>query len=384
MRLLLTTQDFPPDVGGTQTYAAEVVAGLVDAGHAVTVVCPERPGASATDAGRAYRVVRIKASYDAFPFKAFTTVRRLLSRNAFDGAYAISWSAVVPIWLAARTGRTVPVALAVHGRELLLRPMRTRLASWAYNTMRRNMVRHARLLLPVSRYTASLLTPFNVAQETIHVVNNGTNPDVFSPSDGSRIRRELEIGDVPFLLSVCRLVGRKGVDTVLKALPAVLSVRPDIVYVVAGEGPEAGDLKSLAHALGVQDNVRFVGRIPYADLPAFYSAAAMFVLPARQAEPDVEGFGIVFLEANACGTPVIGARAGGVPDAIVDGTTGLLVPPDDPEALARAILDLLGNPERAQAMGRAGRQRVEADLNWPAVSRRIGDLLEHHLSPRHP
>lgn len=381
MRLLLTTQDFPPDVGGTQTYAAEVVAGLVDAGHEVTVLCPYRPGATAADAERAYRIVRVQASFDAFPFKAFGAVRRLLVDGAFDGAYAVSWSAVVPVWLAARTGRRVPVGLAVHGRELLLQPMRTRLASWAYNTMRRNMVRHARLLLPVSNYTASLLEPFGIPPGKIHVVNNGTNPDVFTPTDGSRIRRELQVGDRPFLLSVCRLVGRKGVDTVLKALPAVLAERPDIVYVVAGEGPEAGDLKALASALGLLDNVRFVGRIPYADLPAYYSAASMFVLPARQAEPDVEGFGIVFLEANACGTPVIGARAGGVPDAIVDGETGLLVPPDDPEALARAILELLGNPERALAMGNAGRQRVEADFNWPAVSKRIANLLEKHLPP---
>jgi len=381
MRLLLTTQDFPPDVGGTQTYAAEIVAGLVDAGHDITVVCPDRPGAAASDASRRCRVVRVAASFDAFPFKAFMTVRRLLSSGAFDGAYAVSWSAVVPFWLAARTGRRIPVALAVHGRELLLEPMRTRLASWAYNTMRRNMVRHARLLLPVSRYTASLLEPFGVPSDRVHVVNNGTNPNAFSPTDGTRIRRELDLDDRPVLLSVCRLVGRKGVDTVLKALPAVLAHRPDIMYVVAGEGPEAGDLKSLAGALGVQDNVRFVGRIPYADLPAYYSAASMFVLPARQAEPDVEGFGIVFLEANACGTPVIGARAGGVPDAIVDGETGLLVPPDDPEALARAVMELLDNPDRARTMGTAGRKRVEADLNWSAVSRRIAHLLETHVKP---
>jgi D-alanyl-D-alanine dipeptidase len=165
------------------------------------------------------------------------------------------------------------------------------------------------------------------------------------------------------------------VDTVIRALPRVLQTVPDAVYVVAGDGPDADYLEALARAEGVDDHVIFAGRLSWEHLRACYTAAQVFALPARQADPDVEGFGIVFLEANACETPVIGARTGGIPDAIADGQSGLLVPPDHPEALAEALVRLLSDPERASEMGRQGRRRVLDGFTWSHAAERIARIL---------
>jgi phosphatidylinositol alpha-1,6-mannosyltransferase len=147
-----------------------------------------------------------------------------------------------------------------------------------------------------------------------------------------------------------------------------------VQYVIVGSGPDEERLRQIVDHHGLHDAVHFAGRVPWDDLLLYYNAADVFVMPSREDPPDVEGFGLVFLEANACGTPVIGANAGGVPDAIVDGTTGYLVPPADPAALADALASVLTHPEQARAMGRAGRYRAATVASWGAVA---GDLLAH-------
>ena len=172
-----------------------------------------------------------------------------------------------------------------------------------------------------------------------------------------------------------RLVHRKGIDTVLRALPTIIQTCPNVAYVIAGTGPDRPRLERLAACLGVRDRLCFVGDIGHNRLPLYYSAADLFVMPARQNPPDVEGFGLVFLEANACGTPVIGGRTGGIPEAIREGETGLLVPPNAPDALAAAATHVLTNPEVAEGLGQQGRHRVVHEANWDVIADRIYDLL---------
>ncbi|MEQ9104111.1 MAG: glycosyltransferase family 4 protein [Rhodothermales bacterium] len=388
MHVLLVTQDFPPDVGGTQTWSAEIARGLVREGHAVTVVCPALSGDASVDASfrdAGVRVVRVAATYDAFPLRARRQLRSLLATASPthappDVALAVAWPAALALRLAgAGSSRRVPVALAVHGRELLLEPLGFPGGRLLYDRLRRSAVRSADRFVPVSHYSASLLEPYGVPDSSVHVVNNGTDPEVFSPAreaDQQALRDELGIGNRPMILSVCRLVGRKGVDTVIRALPRVLEAVPDAVYVVAGDGPDANALEALARGEGVEAQVVFAGRLPWNRLRACYSAAQVFALPARQADPDVEGFGIVFLEANACETPVIGALTGGIPDAIAEGESGVLVPPDDPVALADGLIRLLSDPEYANRMGRQGRQRVVDGFTWSHAAGRIARILE--------
>jgi phosphatidylinositol alpha-1,6-mannosyltransferase len=178
------------------------------------------------------------------------------------------------------------------------------------------------------------------------------------------------------LLTVGRLVPRKGVDTVLRALPRIAASVPEVQYVVAGTGPDRNRLERLAVRNGVRDRVHFVGYVADDVLSSYYSAADLFVMPAREALPDVEGFGLVFLEANACGTPAVGARSGGIPDAIVDGETGLLVPPNAPGSLAEATTRILTTPDLADTLGRQGRHRAVNEASWDQIADRIYDHLQ--------
>jgi len=182
--------------------------------------------------------------------------------------------------------------------------------------------------------------------------------------DVSAARASLGLDQARVILTVGRLTPRKGIDTVIRALPSVIERVPNAVYMVVGEGEDRERLEALARETGVEDHVLFEGSVPFSQLPSTYNLCDVFVTPSRSAPPSVEGFGIVFLEANACGKPVIGARSGGIPDAIVDGETGLLVEPDDEPGLAEALVSLLSNPERCRALGEAGRARVEQACTW--------------------
>jgi phosphatidylinositol alpha-1,6-mannosyltransferase len=276
------------------------------------------------------------------------------------------------------TGFPRRIACAAHGRELLFNPL-SGLAGLeaAYDRIRRWALAQPDVLLPVSQYTARLLRRRGASGAHLHVVPNGTDPDRFRPRRGTAVRDRLGVGARPMLLTVGRLVPRKGVDTVLRALPQLGASVPAVQYVVAGTGPDRGRLKRLALRRGVRDRVHFVGHVADEALPLYYSAADLFVMPVREAPPDVEGFGLVFLEANACGTAVVGAHSGGVPDAIVDGETGLLVPPSAPRALARALTGLLQDPARRNRLARHGRTRAVRTANWDRVAQSVYALLSN-------
>jgi phosphatidylinositol alpha-1,6-mannosyltransferase len=179
------------------------------------------------------------------------------------------------------------------------------------------------------------------------------------------------------LLTVCRLVRRKGIDTVLQVLPALRAEMPDLCYRIVGDGPDRGYLEQVARDLDLLDVVKFLGRVSDDALPDIYRRSDIFVMPAREetTSASVEGFGIVYLEASASGLPVVAARSGGAVEAVIDGETGFLVPPDEPEALTRALRKLVLDAERRHSMGQAGRRWVEEEMNWDRAAAQIANLL---------
>jgi len=160
---------------------------------------------------------------------------------------------------------------------------------------------------------------------------------------------------------------RKGQDRVIQALPRIRQSLPHVKYVMVGMGEELASLTTLAHELGVQDSVIFAGGVPDQELAAYYAACDVFIMPNRQIGDDIEGFGIVYLEAGAAGKPVIGGKSGGTDDAIIDGVTGMRVDGNSSVEIADAVIDLLSTPGRGKAMGMHGRQRVENEFAWDAV-----------------
>jgi phosphatidylinositol alpha-1,6-mannosyltransferase len=219
---------------------------------------------------------------------------------------------------------------------------------------------NAQCVFVITEFVANRLREFGVAPDKMRMVYPAVDPQRFRPldiprQDGQRV-----------LLSVTRLVERKGLDQVIRALPQVLATCPGVQYWITGEGPMRTRWEELVQSMGLQDRVRFLGRVPEDELVELYNRCDVFLMPSRECQDSghVEGFGIVFLEANACGKPVIGGTSGGMPEAIEEGKTGLLVDPEYIHGLAKAILRLLNDAPLARQMGQYGRRRVLEKFNW--------------------
>jgi phosphatidylinositol alpha-1,6-mannosyltransferase len=238
--------------------------------------------------------------------------------------------------------------------------------------------RLARRVVAISRYTRGLLREGGVPSGKIVLVRPGTDPTTFRPAGRDpALVRELGLEGRRVVLTVGRLTWRKGQDRMLEALPAIAQAAPNVTYLLAGTGPLEPELRALARRLGLEDRVRLLGEVADEALPRLYNVADVFVMANRVSAGtrDVEGFGIVFLEANACEVPVVGGRSGGVIDAVEDGLTGLLVDAESPEEIARAVVRLLEDSALARRMGVEGRRRVERELTWDHTARGVGRVL---------
>lgn len=379
MRVLMVASNFPPVIGGIQTYAYELARGLARRSTELVVVAPSSSGARQFDATSGVPTVRLPSIGDDLALSGIAPLSLWLRRHRFDVAFATHWAPAFAVQEASRlAGHEIGVFIAAHGKELLHKPLaKLPLAQEVYDRIRSLALQRARGFFPVSRRTAQLLASTVVnATVDISVVSNGVDPEQFKPADASALRAALSGKNAggPVLLSVARLVTRKGIDTALRALPELLRDWPNLTYVILGDGPDYSRLAQLSNELRVTRNVRFVARSaqPLAD---YYNACDIFVMPVREEPGDIEGFGLVFLEAGACEKPVIGARAGGVPDAIIDGRTGLIVPPDDPAAVTKAVGSLLREPTRREALGRAARERILRESTWDHAAERIAGRL---------
>jgi len=285
-------------------------------------------------------------------------------------------------WLRGRQG--IPYGVVTHGAELLLLDEKIRRSAWR-RAMGRRLLEGASVVVANSRwtgdYTRRILAAHGLesAGDRVRVVPLGTDPRQFRPGIDTRaIRRKYGIEGGPWLLTVARLDWHKGFDTVIQALPAIRAAHPGARYAIAGTGAAREHLADLARETGTADAVRFLGFVPEDDLPALYNAADLFVLASRRQDLLVEGFGIAVAEASACGIAVVAGREGGVPDAVREGETGLLVNPYRPDAVARAVIEMLGDDERRRRFGAAGRRAVETYYNWDRVVRDLRALDEEH------
>lgn len=277
-------------------------------------------------------------------------------------------------WLARPGGP--PLGAFVYGTELLL--LEAKMAGAFKRRTARWLCERFDTVIAISHWTA------DVARRVLHaldlpdvaarvrVVHLGTEPRHFRPGlDTAAVRARYGLDGGPWLLTVSRLEWHKGIDTLIRALPRIRAAHPDARYAVAGTGDRLPQLERLAAETGVADAVRFLGAVPEADLPPVYNAADLYVGASRYHELMAEGFGISLVEASACGLAVVGGRSGGVPDAVRHGETGVLVDPDDPEAIAATVNALLADRERRASLGAAGRRAVETYYNWDRVVRDV-------------
>ncbi|NGP76779.1 glycosyltransferase family 4 protein [Balneolaceae bacterium YR4-1] len=376
MRLLLVTQDFPPNTGGIETYSFELAKRFVTSVEFFAVIAPTHEDADAFDRKLSFPVYRIPVKNSLLPLVAPFCVIYFMFKNKFDTAFHTQWQTSFASVLSRKAGYPKHIYVAAHARELLLRPFNgdNGWLSEKLHSIRKKLFKSIDGFFPVSNYTASLLHNDGVPQSDTYVVGNGTDPEVFKPKNTATLAEELDIGNKKVILSICRLVPRKGLDLVVEAMQQIVLSNEDVTYLIGGTGPDEGRLRALVTDLGLNDHIRFLGRIPDEKMASYYSMADVFVMPAGNNPPDVEGFGIVFLEANACETVVIGSRTGGIPDAVIHGETGYLIENKNVEQLIDSLLKLLNNEELANQMGKKGRERILREATWDHVS---DSLLEN-------
>jgi phosphatidylinositol alpha-1,6-mannosyltransferase len=206
----------------------------------------------------------------------------------------------------------------------------------------------------------------------------GIDTDHFSPQDATHLRSELGLVHKKVIVSVGRLVHRKGQDVLIEAMPTIIEQVPEAHLLMIGEGPYRSYLETRVKSLGIQESVTFIGRIQYADLPEYICVGDIFVMPSRSrlAGLEVEGLGIVYLEASACGLPVIAGNSGGAPDAVLHGETGLVVDGTRKADVAAATVELLLDSKRSKAMGARGREWIIQEWRWEIWSERFTKLLK--------
>jgi len=351
---LLVTFDFPPLYGGIQHYAARLATELSTFGNDVIVIAPHAAGDVAVDTLLHARVRRFRGSGPARVLGELVAFGRAAIAARQPRTIALSW---LPALAPATVPRRVrgPLTLLAHGTELDVRP-----GSIRDRAMRFVFARADRIVAN-SESVAARVRSLGLATD-VSIVHPGVDPAPL----------ERHQADQPVVVFVGRLVARKGVDRLIDAI-ALLRER-GVKLTVVGDGPQREALVARARDAGIADRVRFTGAVGDAARNAALQEAWCFAMPARREGGDVEGFGIVYLEAAMAGLPTIGGRDCGAEDAIDDGVTGLLVDGNDVAAIAASIVRLIDDPAAATAMGMAGRRRAMESFTWRHTASAIAKL----------
>jgi phosphatidylinositol alpha-1,6-mannosyltransferase len=374
---LLLTYDFPPIGGGIARWMAELAKRYTPG--SLVVSTGQSGDASDVDASFPNRVDRL-----GIPSRRLRTIQGILlwSRRVavlarstdaeFIWCGNIKPAAYPAKWTMERTG--VPFGILLHGGDLLILQHQIHQSAVKRKTAAA-LLGSAAVLVANSEWTRDrCLTvlrelELDVAPDRVRVVPLGADETFFRPGvDPHEVRARYQLEPGRWLLSVARLTRHKGIDTALQALSRLAPEHPDLRYAVVGSGEERDALEAEARDLGVADRVRFLTDVPDGDLPALYNCAEIYLGVSRLMEQRVEGFGISLAEASACGLPVIAGRSGGIPAAVRDGETGILVDADRADAVAKAVSRLLADPSLRRRRGEAGRRAVEQHYNWRRVT----------------
>jgi phosphatidyl-myo-inositol dimannoside synthase len=375
MKVLLACLDFPPTLGGIQTMLSSLAAELNS--WELTVVAPAAPGAAEFDRGQPYRVIRAQC-----PGGRNQTCRRVLGVALRVARLVRAERPDVLLWGHPLLGPLGPILRCAMGIPYLVFTYDVEVRNRYLRPFLPTIFRQAARVVTISRFSARQALAAGCSEDRVAQLPLGFDPRRFEGIAPSRLPRESTLVGRPWLLTVCRLDAHyKGVDTVLRALPIIAARVPEVRYVIAGDGRVRRELEQLADRLGCGERVDFVGRVSDAELATLYAHCTAFVLVSRDRESEggAEGFGLVFLEANSFGRPVIGGNSGGIPEAVVDGITGLLAEPESVSSVADHVIRLLTDGELAATLGRQGRERVLQELTWSASARRLEQIVESAL-----
>lgn len=384
---LFVTQDYGPDRGGMARRHVELCRRFGDVANSMEVSTVALDGPAAFDHGEQYPIHRQPFHFrEANRFANQIKWARWLTKFGRNSVDVLHCGNIRPVgyaisWAHARLG--IPYILYVNGGDLLREQLKTK-NSWLKRAGARRILGQTAGIAATSTWVAdltrSVLDQVGVKEmPPIAALDLGTDPEIFAPwKNTGRLRAKWRVGDAPLLLTVARLVPHKGQDVGIRTLASLTPKFPALRYAMVGEGHDEQRLRALGDELGVSDRLIFAGPIEDADLPEAYATSTVYLGPSRLDNTvNVEGFGISFLEASSSGIPVVAGDSGGVRSAVRDGETGIVVAPENVDAMASAVAGFLGDANRRAAFGIAGRRAVEQHYNWDRMAR---DTREFTLS----
>jgi phosphatidylinositol alpha-1,6-mannosyltransferase len=377
---LLVSDIFPPVHGGSGRWFWEIYRRLPRPDY--VIAAGQHPRQEEFDATHDLRVRRLPLRLAAWGLRSWTglrgylgTARRLCRLMKEEHVGMVHCGRCLPegfaVWLASWwTG--VGYACYVHGEDVTTAAT-SRELSW----MVKRVLHGARFLIANSHSTRTiLLQDWKLPEERVHLLYPGVDTRRFIPAPRDlATRTELGWGNRPVVLTVGRLQKRKGHDQMIRALPTIRRRVPDVLYAIVGDGEERANLDRLVSEHAVHEHIQFLGEVDDVRLIRCYQQCDLFVLPNRQEGSDIEGFGMVLLEAQACGRPGVAGASGGTAETMRLGETGLVVPCDGPDELARVVPELLCRPDELARMGEAGRRWVVDEFDWESLTRRAGELF---------
>jgi phosphatidylinositol alpha-1,6-mannosyltransferase len=378
---LLVSEIFPPHVGGSGRWFWEIYRRL--SADEYLVAAGEHPDQAAFDLTHSLEVHRLPLKMREWGVRSWTGLRgygkairslhQLVRRRRIGMVHCGRCLPEGVMALALKWSLQVPYLCYVHGEDI-----GAALNSREHTLLVRRVLRGASCCIANSRNTKRLLCEqWGIPTGQVHILHPGADTKYFRPTDRDpHARRRLGWNHHPVLLTVGRLQRRKGQDMLIRALPAILRQVPGIVYAIAGDGEERESLQQLAYECGVASQVQFLGNISDAELLSCYQQCDLFALPNREVNGDIEGFGMVLIEAQACGKPVVAGRSGGTSETMRIGTTGETVDCNSPDALAERLVRLLLDASLRDEMGRQARLWVVEQFDWERLATKAGELFE--------
>lgn len=375
-KILCITNDFGPRAGGIETF----VMGLIERAPKGSMIVYTSSQGDTTSYDQGWlqdfgvEVIRDRSKILLPTPRVIRSVKKVIARDSIKQVY---FGAAAPLGVMARTLRkkgVMNVVALTHGHEVWWAKL------WPFSsaiTFIGNNVDHLSYLGDFTRSEiAKALSP--KAKSRLIKIAPGIDTDHFAPdSTSEQLRKDLGLVDKKVIVSVGRLVHRKGQDILIQSLPAILEKHPTAHVLMVGEGPYRKDLTKMVERLKLSGAVTFIGRIQYKDLPRYICAGDIFAMPSRSrlAGLEVEGLGIVYLEASSCALPVIAGRSGGAPDAVDEGVTGFSVDGTSPTEVSQAIIKLFDDPISAKAMGAAGRRWIIEKWRWEIWAKEFNSLF---------
>jgi phosphatidylinositol alpha-1,6-mannosyltransferase len=375
-KIICITNDFGPRAGGIETFVMGLIERLPVG--SVTVYTSQQGDTRAYDQNWldkfGVRVIRDKSKVLLPTPRVFRAVRRVIVSEKIE---SIFFGAAAPLAVMAggfrKAGAKKIVALT-HGHEVWWARI------WPFNWAIGYIGRSVDHLTYLGDFTRAKISRA-LSQKSISAmvkIAPGIDTAHFAPSaSAAQLRQSLGLTNKKVIVSVGRLVHRKGQDSLISALPEILRHHPDTHILMVGEGPYRKKLEAVTVNLALKNSITFIGRIQYADLPSYICVGDLFAMPSRSrlAGLEVEGLGIVYLEASACGLPVIAGKSGGAPDAVLEGVTGVTVDGRNSSDIARAAIALLDDLDMARAMGARGREWVISNWRWETWAKEFGKLF---------